>query len=132
MTPRARPEARDHGQTAPLMTAMLVITAAVLLVAVEVGRLLDDGVRASTAADAAALAGAAQGRAEAASIAAANGATLVSYIEERHDDGASHASRAEEEIDDGAGSVFVTVSVRVGRATRTARAEGVTEWTTPQ
>ena len=130
MTPAARPEARDRGQAAPLMTAMLVITAAVLLAAVEVGRLLDDGVRAGTAADAAALAGAAQGRAEAASIAAANGATLVSYTEERHEDDGGRASRAEEGIDGGAESVFVTVSARVGRATRTARAEGVAEWTT--
>ena len=114
------------------MTAMLVITACVLLVAVEVGRLLDDGVRAGTAADAAALAGAAQGRAEAASIAAANGATLVSYIEERLDDDALYVPRAEEGIDGGAESTFVTVSVKVGRATRTARAEAVTEWTAHQ
>ena len=132
MTPRARPEDRDRGQAAPLMTAMLVITAGVLIVAVEVGRLLEDGVRAGTAADAAALAGAAQGRAEAASIATANGAALVSYVEERLDNEASNAALTEEEIDDGAGSVFVTVSVRVGRATRTARAEGVTEWTAHQ
>lgn len=123
-----------------MMAAMLIVTAGALLVIVEVGRLLEESVRAATAADAAALAGAAEGRDGAASMAAANGATLVSYAEETSGGGVSHALpdsgegalHAAEGSDIEDSSVLVTVTVRVGRATRSARAEGVTEWMAPE
>ena len=98
-----------------MLVVLVVFAVALVLVAVEVGRLLDEGARARIAADAAALAGAAQGRDRAEALAAANGGSLIAYIEETpHGD---------------AGRVVVTVSVEVGRASSTARAEGVTEWT---
>lgn len=123
-----------------MMAAALIVTAGALLVIVEVGRLLEEGARAATAADAAALAGAAEGRDGAASIAVANGAALVSYTEEVSGEGISHALTVSGEATLGAvggsdiedSSVLVTVTVRVGRATRSARAEGVTEWTAPE
>ena len=116
MTGRARPELQDRGQAAPMMVVVLVAAVAVAVVAAEVGRLLDEGARAQTASDAAALAGAAAGRDEAALIAAANDGVLLSYTED---------------ASDAAGVVVVTVSVKVGRAARTARAEGLVEWLPP-
>ena len=101
-----------------MVMVLLAMTAATLLVAIEVGHLLEESARASTAADAAALAGAAEGQSGAASVAAANGGSLLSYNEER--------------LGEVADAVVVTVSVEVGRATRTARAQGVTEWTTAE
>ena len=118
MTARARPEPRDRGQAAPLAIAMLIVVSGAVVVTVEIGRLLDEAARAQTAADASALAGAAAGREEAASLASANGGVLVSYVEE--------------EPGDGPDRVLVTVSVQVGRASRTARAERLVEWTAPQ
>jgi hypothetical protein len=92
---------RDAGQ-ATLLALGLVAVLAVLAVAVaSAGRQLTDAQRASTAADAAALAGTTGGRPAAARHAAANGATLVSF--------------------DRAG-FMVTVTVRVGDAVITARA----------
>ena len=99
-----------------MMVVVLVAAVAVAVVAAEVGRLLDEGARAQTASDAAALAGAAAGRDEAALIAAANDGVLLSYTED---------------ASDAAGVVVVTVSVKVGRAARTARAEGLVEWLPP-
>jgi hypothetical protein len=84
------------------LVAGIMAVAMVLLVAVgELGRSAADGARARTAADAAALAGAAGGRDAAAHLAAQNGGTLVSYAADE-------------------GAVLVTVSV--GRASATARA----------
>ena len=114
MIGRVWPGSRDDGQAAPMLVVMVVLAMGLVLVAVEVGRLLDEGARARIAADAAALAGAAEGRDRAEALAAANGGSLIAYIEE---------------IPNGdAGRVVVTASVEVGRASRTARAEGVTEW----
>ena len=118
MTCRARTEPHSRGQAAPMVMVLFAMTAATLLVAIEVGHLLEESARASTAADAAALAGAAEGHSGAASMAAANGGSLLSYHEER--------------LGEGVDAVVVTVSVEVGRATRTARAQGVTEWTTAE
>jgi hypothetical protein len=61
---------------------MAVVVLVVALVALGLARLgggAVDAARARTAADAAALAGAAEGRAAAAEVAGANGARLVSY-----------------------------------------------------
>lgn len=93
----------DRGQAVPL-TAGLVAIAAVLVLGMGefAGDVVDAG-RARSAADAAALAGVGDGRAGSASLAAGNGATLLSWRRE--------------------GDVVVVV-VRVGAATATARATG--------
>ena len=121
MTARARPGPRDRGQAVPLMAAMLLLTMGAVVVTIEIGRLLNESAAAHTAADAAALAGAADGPDGpdgAASIAAANGAVLLSY--------------EEEEPADGSDALLVTVTVQVGRTSRTARAERQVEWTAPE
>ena len=118
MTARARPEPRDRGQAVPLMAAMLLLAMGAVVATIEIGRLLNDSAAARTAADAAALAGAAEGRDSAESMAHANGGVLVSYHEE--------------EAADGSGALLVTVAVRVGRAGQTARAEQQVEWVAPQ
>ena len=117
MTARARPEPRDRGQAVPLMAALLILAMGAVVAMIEIGRLLNESAVARTAADAAALAGAAAGPDAAASMAAANGGVLLSYDEE--------------ELEDDAEGLLVTVAVRVGRASQTARAERQVEWTAP-
>ena len=117
MTARARPEPRDRGQAAPLMVVMLLVLMVAVVATVEIGKLLDESARARTAADAAALAGASAGRTEAAALAAANGGLLLSYSEQ-------------EAVGD-TDAVLVTVAVQVGRASQTARAERLVEWSAP-
>ena len=117
MTVRARPDLGDGGQAAPLMAVVVLVLMMAVVATVEVGRLLDESARARTAADAAALAGASAGRAEASALAAANGGRLLSYTEH--------------ELAGDADALLVTVEVRVGRASRTARAERLVEWTEP-
>jgi hypothetical protein len=100
MTPTRRISG-DRGQAVPLVIAAIVL-AAVGVVAIgrfAVGTV--DAARARTAADAAALAGAADGPVAASASAAENGGELVSF-----------ATAGDE----------VTVRVRVGRATAVARA----------
>ena len=115
MTARAVPEPRDRGQAAPLMIVLLFVVMVAVVATAEIGRLLNESAQARTAADAAALAGAASAREEAAELAAANGGVLLSYEEEKPA-GDSDA-------------LLVTVDVQVGRASRTARAERLVEWT---
>ncbi len=117
MTARARPEPRDRGQAVPLMIVVLFIVMGAVAATVEIGQLLNESAQARTAADAAALAGAAEGRAEAELLAAANGGVLLSYEEQTAAD---------------SDALLVTVAVQVGRASRTARAERRVEWTAPQ
>ena len=117
MTVRARLELGDRGQAAPLMVVVLLVMMVAVVATVEIGQLLDESAQARTAADAAALAGAAAGREEAAALAAANGGFLVSYTEQ-------------ETVGD-TDVLLVTVEVRVGRASQTARAERLVEWTEP-
>ena len=117
MTAWARPESRDRGQVAPLMVVMLLVLTVAVAATVEIGRFLDESARARTAADAAALAGAAAGRTEAAALAAANGGRLLFY--------------AEQEAGGDFDALLVTVEVQVGRASQTARAERLVEWTAP-
>jgi hypothetical protein len=91
----------DRGQAVPLVIA-LVVVAAVAVVAL--GRLAAgavDAARARTAADAAALAGAVEGRDAAATVAGANDGVLISFV---------------------TSGDAVVVEVRVGRATARARA----------
>lgn len=100
--PDDRPHDRpDAGQALPLLAGALALVVVLLLGLVALGNLADDRARAQTAADAAALAGAAEGRAAAAEVAGANDGRLESYA----------TSGAE-----------VEVVVRVGDATATARA----------
>ena len=117
MTAGMRPVPRDRGQAAPLMIVVLLVTMGAAFVTVEVGGLLNESARARTAADAAALAGAAAGREEAVSVAVANGGVLLSYEEEKPT-GSSDV-------------LLVTVAVQVGRASQTARAERLVEWMAP-
>ncbi len=107
----------DSGQAVSAMMLMLGLAATALLVLVEVGQILDDRARASTAADAAALAGAVNGYDAALQIAEANGGSLTSFSEHR----------PANEVD----TVMVTVSTRVGRASSQARAEATTQWVRP-
>ncbi|HET7487943.1 MAG TPA: pilus assembly protein TadG-related protein [Acidimicrobiales bacterium] len=72
-------DGRERGQVLPLVT-MVVVLAGVLCLAVgRLGGAAVDRARADTAADAAALAGAAGDRKDAAALAAANGGRLTSF-----------------------------------------------------
>lgn len=102
----------------PVMAAMLLLAMGVVIATIEIGKLLNESAAARTAADAAALSGAAAGRDAAESIAATNGGVLLSYNEE--------------EPADGSDALLVNVTVRVGRASQMARAERQVEWVAPQ
>ena len=106
--PPARRPPGARGQTTPLMVLALALVVAAALVVGHTGVLLAARARAEHAADAAALAGALDGRAGAAAAAHANGAALVEF-----------------EV---AGDV-VTVSVRRGDVSARASAQFVLELT---
>jgi hypothetical protein len=80
-TPRGRGSSRrsgnDGGQIVPLAAALVGLCCVALLALVPVARTLDDRARARTAADAAALAGAADGERTAREVAVANDADLL-------------------------------------------------------
>lgn len=78
-----RREAGDPGQATPLMAAALGLVVVMVLAAAPMGRVLADRAQARTAADAAALAGAAQGERAARDLARANGAELVSFTSDQ-------------------------------------------------
>lgn len=69
----------DRGQAIPVLLVITALTAACAVGVARVGARAVDGVRAQTAADAAALAGVDHGRPAAAALAARNGARLVSW-----------------------------------------------------
>lgn len=92
----------ERGQAAPLMAAVVVLVGMLALLTVGVAAAAVERARARTAADAAALAGAAGDRSSAAVLAVENGGALESYVEAPGGD--------------------VEVVVRVGRARATARA----------
>jgi uncharacterized membrane protein len=96
---------RDRGQVVPLMAAVLALVAALAVGLVLLGNLVTHRAHAQTAADAAALAGAARGRAAAEEVAVANDGDLESIV----------VKGAE-----------VEVTVRVGDARATSRARR--EW----
>lgn len=102
-------EQRDAGQVLPLVAVLILLGALSIVLVGRVGSRLAEGARARTAADAVALAGAADGRAVADRVARDNGATIVAWLP----------------AGDG-----VQVVVSVGRATAIARA--VRECTRPQ
>ena len=95
--------ADDDGQALPLVIGVVAVLAVLLVGIGWYGHSLVDAAQARTAADAAALAGAAEGRSAAGAMAAANGGELIVYRELGAD---------------------VLVTVRVGRATASARATG--------
>lgn len=69
----------EAGQVVPLVAAVLVVAAVIVLALVLLARGASDRARAQTAADAAALAGAADGEGAARAVAAANGGELTDY-----------------------------------------------------
>jgi uncharacterized membrane protein len=96
----------EQGQVLPLAAGVVVLAAAAMLLVVHLGRAANERARARTAADAAALAGAAEGRDAAEAIAIANHAVIETYVE----------------VADG-----VELRVRVGAARATARAVSTNE-----
>jgi D-alanyl-D-alanine carboxypeptidase/Putative Flp pilus-assembly TadE/G-like len=94
-------DGNDGGQIVPLAAALVALCCVALLALAPVARALDDRAQARTAADAAALAGAAAGERTAREVAGANGADLLE-IERNGDD--------------------VVVQVRVGEVEAYARA----------
>jgi hypothetical protein len=102
---RARTGRPDGGQAVPIAVAFVAIIAIAALALADLGRAAVERSQARTAADAAALAGAAAppgvAEREARSIAEANGAALIGFDRR---------------------GMEATVHVRLGRATATARA----------
>src|SRR3954447_7781961 len=90
--------ARDDGQLTPLYAVIILVAGGAMLLLVHLGTLAIHRAHARTAADAAALAGAAEGRDAAVRVAEANGAVLESYnahgddVEVRVRVDATHAS----------------------------------------
>lgn len=76
---RAHRRPAERGQVTPLVAVVVLFVALVALGLARLGGGAVDAARARTAADAAALAGAAEGRAAAEELAAANGARLIGY-----------------------------------------------------
>lgn len=73
------PRAGERGQALPLLVVVLLAAVAATLVVAQLGVAALHRARARTAADAAALAGAAEGEAAARALATANGAELVTF-----------------------------------------------------
>lgn len=69
----------DRGQVAPLLVIVVLVVVGALIVLVHVGRIAVVRAQVQTAADAAALAGAAEGRPAAERLARDNGASLESF-----------------------------------------------------
>jgi len=91
----------DDGQLLPLYAVIVLLAGGSMVLLVHLGVLAVHRAQARSAADAAALAGAAEGRAAADEVAQRNGAVLESFAEEGND---------------------VEVRVRVGSTRATARA----------
>jgi hypothetical protein len=105
---RSPADSTERGQVVPLMLVVLVLAAVAGVVVAQVAAASIERGHAQMAADAAALAGAAEGRPTAEALAEANGAELSGYVER---------------------GVAVEVDVRFRRASARATAEAVT--TTP-
>jgi hypothetical protein len=71
----------DAGSAVVVAAAVLAIAAVLAVGVVRVGGVVTDRARAHTAADAAALAGAAEGREAAVEVADANGGALVEFVD---------------------------------------------------
>ena len=100
----------DSGQLAPLYAVIVLVAGGSMLLLVHLGVLAVHRAQARTAADAAALAGAAEGRGAAEDVVRANGAVLESFVafgsdvEVRVRVGSTHAT-ARARRDDGCRSV---------------------------
>lgn len=70
---------RDVGQAVPLVLVVVLLAVVVTLALIPLAQATQERAAARTAADAAALAGAAEGEEAAREVAAANGATLVTW-----------------------------------------------------
>ena len=97
---------RERGTVTVIMAGVIVVVGALLWWLGVLGRATTERAQAQTAADAAALAGAASGEASARELAAANGAVLVGFASTMTGDG----------------GVDVAVSVEIGEAGATASA----------
>ncbi len=120
--------AGDGGQATLLMVGMLFVMVVLTAIVAQAGSLLAQSARARTAADAAALAGAAEGRQAAAELAQANGAALVSYrigAVNLPSGGATTGTTGSAE------AVAVTVRVQHGQALESARAVAQVSWKPP-
>jgi hypothetical protein len=73
------PVRRQRGLVTPLVVAVMALVTLLLLGVARLGAAANDRARAHLAADAAALAGAAEGRSAAAALAAKNGGQLVAF-----------------------------------------------------
>ncbi|MEM9202486.1 MAG: pilus assembly protein TadG-related protein [Actinomycetota bacterium] len=69
----------ERGQAVPWLLLIVLVAMGLVAFAARLGPTVDDAAQARTAADAAALAGAVEGRAGAADLAAANGGSLVAF-----------------------------------------------------
>lgn len=72
-------QTRDHGQAMPLVVGIVAVAALVLVALVPLSRAATVRAEARTAADLAALAGAAEGERAARELAEANGAALIEF-----------------------------------------------------
>lgn len=72
--------AGESGQALPLMALAVMLAVVAILALARVGVALDDSARARTAADAAALAGAVDGRKASAEMASRNGGELIEFV----------------------------------------------------
>ena len=72
---------RQRGQAFPLLVVVVALTAVVVIGLGRIGAVVVARAEAQTAADAAALAGAVQGRGAAEGLAAANGGRLVTWLD---------------------------------------------------
>jgi len=106
---RDRPVRTDRGQAVPLLLAVVVLCALAAVAVGRAGAALVAHQRAQQAADAAALAGVDGGERRASAIAAANGATVEAFHREV-------VTGARLDV------VTVTVTVRAGGSSATARA----------
>ncbi len=104
----------DEGQLLPLYAVILLVACGAVVLVGHLGQLAHRRARARTAADAAALAGAVEGRAAAETVAAANGAVIDAFVTD---------------------GVAVDVTVHVGDTHATARAqrgEGCRQFAEPE
>jgi uncharacterized membrane protein len=72
----------DHGQLLPLYAVIMLVACGAIVLLAQLGQRANRRVQARTAADAAALAGAAEGRSAANAVATANGAVLDDFRQE--------------------------------------------------
>lgn len=103
----------QRGQATPLLALLVLATGGLVLGVAHFGATVSHAAQSQAAADAAALAGAAEGRSAAEQLAAANGASVLAYRE----------GGREVEVRAGVGDTWA-----VARARRTGGGGGITGW----